>query len=357
MPDSTLELHDGHIDSDGRVDVRKKISVVIANWNGKQFLPRCLASLRVQTHSPHEILVVDNGSADGSVQYLRDSWPDVTIIENAWNVGFAEANNIGIRRAEGDYIATLNNDAWADPAWLQSMVKVAHQDSRVGMVASTMLFANNPEIIASAGIDLYKNGLATDRLLGQPMSSLADESAREVFGPSAGAALYDSAMLGQVGLFDPKYFAYLEDVDLAWRARLHGWRCLHAPQAIVYHIYSGTGGQDSTFKNYHLARNRLWTIAANMPSGTIRRNLVHILLYEALALGYGLAFRDRGLLCGRAAALRSLPDLLEKRRRVQESKTISDEDLERLMKPVRNPVGVFRQKRSLRALLDMPSKV
>src|SRR5437762_5437862 len=231
-------------------------SVIILNWNGARLLPECLSALARQTYRDFELLLVDNGSIDGSAALLDDlertlqpAWLAAPllrmarVIRNNQNVGFAEGNNVAIRLSDARYIVALNNDAIPEPQWLGELVTTAHSaHPSVGMVASTMLFDRRPDYVASAGITIHHDGVALDRGLGMLAADLEALGTKPVFGPSAGAALYKSAMLCDVGLFDERFFSYLEDADLAWRARSRGWRALHNPRARVLHEYSATGG-------------------------------------------------------------------------------------------------------------------
>lgn len=295
-----------------------KVSVVILNWNGRRYLDDCLTALQSQTFADFEIILVDNGSTDDSVEWIEAHFPQVRLIRNAQNVGFAEGNNQAIRASQAEFVATLNNDTRVEPGWLAALVDAAMSDPAVGMVASKMLFAGRPAMINSAGIALDPVGIAWDRLGGVPDDPAAKEPV-EVFGPCAGAALYRRAMLDQIGLFDADFFAYLEDVDLAWRARLAGWRCLYAPAARVYHVHSATGGEGSSFKNRLLARNKVWTVAKNYgPIGRLLTYLPLIALYDLAAVLYALvARREISPLQGRLLALKGLSAVWRQRRVVQ----------------------------------------
>lgn len=291
-------------------------TVVIPNWNGRHLLGRCLRALRAQTYQDFAVVVVDNGSTDGSVAYLREHFPEVQIIANEKNRGFAAATNQGIRAPGGPrasrFVATLNNDTEVDPSWLAALVAAMETEMEsapgVGMCASAMLFAHRPEMINSAGIAVDRAGIAWDRLGGAPVAALGDAPV-EVFGPCAGGALYRRAMLEEIGLFDEDFFAYMEDVDLAWRARAAGWRCLFAPQARLLHHHSATGKEGSPFKSFHLGRNKVWLLLKNYPARELWHHAPLALLYDLAAVLYALlARRDvhalRGRLAGWRAALR-----------------------------------------------------
>ncbi len=295
----------------------KRVSVVIVNWNGRRHLEGCLPTLFAQTFTDFEVILVDNGSTDGSVEWVEAHYPQFCLIRNETNVGFAAGNNQAIRASQAEFIVTLNNDTRAEPGWLAALVEAA-SDPAVGMVASKMLFADRPTMINSAGIALDPVGIAWDRLGGLP-DDPDEREPLEVFGPCAGAALYRRAMLERIGLFDEDFFAYLEDVDLAWRARLAGWRCLYAPAARVYHAHSATGGEGSPFKSRLLARNKVWLIAKNYgPGGRLLAYLPLILFYDLAAVAFGLLARgDAHTLFGRFDGILALPRVWRKRRAVQ----------------------------------------
>lgn len=324
-----------------------QVSVVIINLNGRHFLERCLSTVLAQTHPNFEVVVVDNGSGDGSVAFVRDRFPEVRLIDLPRNVGFAEANNIGIRATGSPFVATLNNDTWVEQDWLLHLLRPMLTDGRIGTCASKMLFAHAPNVINSAGILLDPVGIAWDRLGGAPATADAGVSV-EVFGACAGAALYRRSMLDDVGAFDPAYFIYMEDVDLAWRAQLRGWRAVYVPEAHVYHIHSGTSREASPFKSYHLARNKVWTIVKDYPAPQLWYYLPLIVLYDAAATLYALlARRDLAALRGRLAALRDLPALWRARQAVQRRQRASFDSLHAAMHPLENPLAVRRRYRHL----------
>jgi hypothetical protein len=241
-----------------------RVSIIIVNWNGKRFLQDCLPTVLDQTYSDYEIILVDNGSDDGSADWVAEQFPAVRLIRNPVNLGFAAGNNQAIHASRSEFIATLNNDTRVEPNWLAELVQVMDGDPSLGACASKMLFADNPHMINSTGICVDKMGIAWDRRGGEPDADRDTEST-EVFGACAGAALYRRAMFDQIGDFDPDFFMYFEDVDLAWRARLAGWRCLYVPAARVYHHHSASGVEGSPFKDFHSGRNKVWLLIKNYP--------------------------------------------------------------------------------------------
>ncbi|MCK4314219.1 MAG: glycosyltransferase family 2 protein [Anaerolineae bacterium] len=296
----------------------KRVAVVIVNWNGRHHLEGCLATLFAQTFTDFEVILVDNGSTDGSVEWVGMHFPQVRLISNTRNIGFAAGNNQAIRSTDAEFVVTLNNDTRVEPQWLAGLIEAVVGDPTVGMVASKMLFADRPDTINSAGIALDPAGIAWDRLGGMS-DDPGERTPVEVFGPCAGAALYRRAMLGQIGLFDEDFFAYMEDVDLAWRARLAGWRCLHAPAARVYHVHSATGVEGSPFKSRLLGRNKVWLIAKNYgPTGRLLAYLPLIVLYDLAAVVFALVARgDAHSPLGRIDGIVSLLRAWRKRRAVQ----------------------------------------
>jgi hypothetical protein len=325
------------------------VSVIIVNWNGRTFLQRCLASLAKQGYDRIEIILVDNGSTDGSTEWVETNHPDVRVIRNALNLGFASANNQGIQAARGEFIALLNNDAWVEPNWLRHLVEAMKSDGGIGMVASKMLYANQPEVINSAGICVDRCGISWERRTGErdrPEECIAEE----VFGPSAGAALYRRTMLEDVGSFEDGFFMYLEDVDLAWRARWLGWRAIYTSQARAYHIHSGSIGEGSPRKTYMLARNKLSLLTRNYPWPRGLVYLPGIIFYEILSLGYAVLNR-RGVsaFAGRLAGLRRTPRSLSERRQILHRARVSLQTAWTWLEPARWPWQVAGQVRHIRA--------
>ena len=246
------------------------ISVVILNFNGKRYLEACLTSVLSQTFKDFEVIVVDNGSSDGSAEYLETHFPLVNVVKNKKNLGFAEGTNTGIRQARGEYILTLNNDTQMYNRFLECLEQVMKSDKSVGMCAPKMLFYDGR--INSAGICLSRSGAAWDRGMSEPDTGQYD-SQEEVFGPCAGAALYRKEMLDEIGLFDEDFFLYMEDVDLAFRGRLAGWKCIYVPDAKVHHVYGGTTGFGSDLSVYYGNRNLLWYVAKDFPGRLLIKSL------------------------------------------------------------------------------------
>lgn len=255
------------------------VSIIIANWNGRSWLETCLPAIEQQTWQDYEIIIVDNGSQDDSVSWLRENWPEVIVIPLKLNLGFAAANNMGIRAAQGTYIVTLNNDTLVDEMWLAEMITAVSAPD-IGMVAAKITIWNQPEILDSTGIEIDKLGTAWNRGYGQ---SSENDYGTEVLGPSAAAALYRRDMLEEIGLFDENYFAYYEDVDLAWRGRRAGWRCVYAQNAHVRHWHSATGEKTPRLKTFLIGRNKVWSFIKNYSKSKIFLILPFFILYDGLA--------------------------------------------------------------------------
>lgn len=328
------------------------ISIVIANWNGARLLPACLDALRAQTRPADEIIVVDNASTDDSRALLEARYPEVRVLPYAKNLGFAGGTNAGIAASRGAIIVALNNDTIARPDWLAALIAPLETDDRLGATMSTMVFAHAPGTIAAAGITVHRNGLALEELLGTTLASLP-ATPRPIFGPTGGAAAYRRAMLDDIGHFDEDFFLYLEDVDLAWRARLRGWSSLHVPGAIVAHIYSASSGQGSPMKRYYLARNRLWGLRKNLPSALLRRYGAAIIAYDLAACVHALLTRDRAGLRGRLDGLRGAK-IAARRVRIQRRRTATDEELASWLQPNPSPHALLRLQRDLARLTATP---
>lgn len=246
------------------------VSIIVLNWNGKQYLETCLSSLERQICKNIEIIFVDNGSHDGSVDFVKNRFPGVVILRHEKNLGFSQGVNSGIRISRGKFIATINNDAEADENWIKNLLSVMESSQDIGSCASRMMRFYDREIIDSAGIDIYQNGNAYDR--GREKRNTGQYEQEEIFGACAGAAIYRREMLDRIGLFDEGYFAYFEDVDLSFRMHLFGWKCIYVPDAIVYHIHSATSKSSSPFKIYFIERNKLWNMWKYFP--------VHVLILQ-----------------------------------------------------------------------------
>jgi GT2 family glycosyltransferase len=267
---------------------KPKASVIILNYNGRHLLEECLESLFTQVFQDFEIIVVDNGSTDGSAAFLEERCGRrIRLIRNRENLGFAEGNNIGIAAAEGEYIALLNNDTVADRMWLAELLLAAERSGDdFGMWASKILLYDRRDMIDTAGHLIYPDGLNRGRGKNETDRGQYDRE-EEVFFPSGCAALYDKKMLDEIGAFDGEFFAYGDDTDLGIKARLAGWKCLYVPTSFVYHKSSATAGAYSPLKAYLVERNRVWVLIKYFPFGSILLSPFYTLFRYTL-LTYGV---------------------------------------------------------------------
>ena len=243
-----------------------KVSVVTPNYNGEKFLKAFFDSLNRDSEFIGEVIIVDNGSTDGSVEYIKNGSFDfpVRLIENKENMGFAPAVNQGIRQARFDYVFSLNNDTEVERGCVENLVSLISSDKDIFSVQAKMLQYKNKNLIDDAG-DEY-NLLAWTKKTGENHESEEFSDVREIFSSCAGAAMYNKEILTEIGLFDDNYFAYMEDVDLAIRAKINGYKNLLCPEAIVFHIGSATSGSRyNEFKVRLAARNNVWTVYKNIP--------------------------------------------------------------------------------------------
>jgi GT2 family glycosyltransferase len=298
-------------------------SVIIPNWNGAAHLPTCLDSLRRQTFRDFEIIVVDNGSTDESLDLLARDYPEVRVLALGENRGFAGACNAGIRAARGEFIVLLNNDTEADPRWLEEVVAAFRRHPEAGLVASKMLLFDRRDVFHTAG-DYYRvDGRPGNRGVWETDRGQYDRE-EYVFSACGGSAAYRRTMLDEIGLLDEDFFYSCEDVDLAWRAQLSGWRCVYAPRAVVYHKLSATGG--GTTASFYDGRNLIYLLVKDYPGDLWRRYWRAILRAqlrlagEALRAWRGAAARAR--LRGMIAGILGIPHMLRKRRTVQRTRRV-----------------------------------
>ncbi|MBM4465660.1 MAG: glycosyltransferase family 2 protein [Chloroflexi bacterium] len=307
-------------------------SIIIPNWNGAHHLPTCLDSLRRQSYPHFEVIVVDNGSTDGSLELLERDYPKVQVVALPENRGFAGGVNAGICEAEGEIIAVFNNDAEADPRWLEELVEALARHPEAGMATPKVLLFDQRDVIHTTGDFYGVDGVPGNRGVWQRDEGQFDGK-EYVFGAAGVAAAYRRAMLDVVGLFDEDLFSFCEDVDLAWRAQLVGWKCVYVPTAVVYHKLSATGG--GKMASYYCGRNFIYVMAKNYPTSLLKKYWRRIIAaqlriaWEALKAWRGEAARAR--LWGQLAGLWGLPKMLTRRRAIQASKRVSDEYLESIL--------------------------
>jgi GT2 family glycosyltransferase len=315
-------------------DPRLAASIIIVNWNGASHLPVCLNALRAQTASDFEVIVADNASQDESLDLLARVYPEVKVVALPENRGFTGGNNAGIRAAQGEFIVLLNNDTEVDPHWLEEILATFERHPEAGLVASKMKLFDRRDTFHTAG-DFYRlDGLPGNRGVWEADRGQYDRE-EYVFSACGGSAAYRKAMLDQIGLLDEDFFYSCEDIDLAWRAQLAGWKCSYAPKAVVYHKLSATGGGATA--SFYDGRNFIYVIAKDYPSslwkiyrGAIIRQQWS-LFTKALRAWRGEAARAR--MRGMLSGVLHLPQLLKKRRLIQATRKVDDAYLLSLLLP------------------------
>ncbi|MHB8689929.1 MAG: glycosyltransferase family 2 protein [Solirubrobacteraceae bacterium] len=284
-----------------------ELSVVIPSYQRPDLLERCLHSVLAAiagTELQVEVVVVEDGADERSCELLRNAFPSVVLVALEQNRGYPGAVNAGIARSHGDWVLTLNNDTTVEEDVFDALMAAARADPAVGVAAAQQRFSARRGTIYSAGTVLDERAHATDRLMGAPVSA-GEAVPTEVFGACGAAALYSRAMLDRIGPFDERFVFGLEDVDLAWRARMAGWRCLYVPGAIVYHDLGGTVVHGSPWRLFQAGRNRWLLIAKNLDGRTLLRNLPKIVAFDLAYVAYAsLRFRTLAPIGGRIAGMR-----------------------------------------------------
>ena len=309
------------------------VTVVIVNWNCERFLERCLIALLSQTAKPYEIILLDNASTDGSLEIAR-RFPAVRVIALEQNTGFARGNNLAIEAAskESEWIALINPDAFAAPHWLEALLTATEFKPEFDVFGSKLVNAADSAMLDGTGDAYHISGLVWRTAHGAPVSTL-DESECDIFSPCAAAALYRRSALLEVGGFDEDFFCYTEDVDLGFRLRLAGYRCLYVPLSVVHHVGSGTtGGKNSDFSVYHGHRNLVWMFIKDMPGHLFWLMLpLHVLLNLVSIIWFALRGQGGIILRAKRDALLGLPKMWRKRQQIQKGRLTSIGDIWRVL--------------------------
>lgn len=268
----------------------RTVSIVIPNYNGKHFLEDCLRAVFAQNIQNQEVIVVDNGSTDGSLEYLN-AYPGVRVVALDKNYGFCGAVNAGIKAAESEYVILLNNDTEVEKDFAKELLLAIKSDEKIFSCSSKMVQYHDRKRMDDAGDYYCALGWAFGRGKGAPVDNYNEPA--KVFAACAGAAIYRKKMLESLGYFDENHFAYLEDIDIGYRARIHGYRNVYAPKAIVYHVGSGfSGSTHNAFKVKLSSRNSVYLAYKNMPFLQIILNSPFLLLGHAIKW---LFFLKKGL--------------------------------------------------------------
>lgn len=332
------------------VENRRQLSAIVLNYNGKDCVHEAIQSLIDQDLPGLEVIVVDNGSTDGSDLEIESRFGGrVRLIRAGHNRGFGAGNNLGMQASPARDVLLLNQDAVAEPAFAREMSVAANRDPRVGMVAAKVLQYDRRDVIDTVGHLLYPDGLNRGRGRLEKDRGQYDECATTLF-PSGAAALYRRAMLDEIGDFDERFFLYGDDAELGMRGLLSGWRCALAPRAIAYHRYSHSAGAYSRLKVFYVERNRVWVLFRVFP--------VSLILVSPAFTAVRLALQAWGALTGRGAAgafgraesigalvaltlrayvsaLRGIPGILRDRLRSRRSRRLSTGDFLRLLREYR----------------------
>jgi GT2 family glycosyltransferase len=323
------------------------VSVIIPNWNGKKFLKGCLDSLLLSSYDQVEVVIVDNGSKDGSVEYLESNYPSVKLVKFAHNTGFSPAVNAGIRYCEGEFVALLNNDTVVDKDWISEMIAVLREHPEIGSTGCKMLAYDDHSLLDGAG-DGYRRGGLPGRIGHREIDRGQFDQQRYILGPCGGAAVYRRSMLDDIGLFDDDYFAYLEDVDIGLRAQSAGYKCLYVPTAIMYHLGCGTTGSGYHPLVVRLSSQNNWnTIVKNIPLALLFKFAPQIFYWQ---LYYFAVVIVRGgqvipWLEGSWRALMLLPKMLKKRAEINRKRRVPHSYMEEII--VRSEVELAESRQRL----------
>lgn len=333
------------------------VAVIVVNWNRSHLLRSCLESLAAQTVAPGEVILVDNGSSDDSLEmaereFLRTGRLRLTVIRNTENRGFCAANNQGFAATDAEFIALLNNDAEAEPGWIAALLQAFRDRPGTGMAASKILVWETPHMIDKVGHLIYPDGQNRGRGSGEEDRGQYD-CVEEVLWPDGCAAMYRHEMIAQIGGFDEEFFAYADDAELGLRARIAGWTCLYMPRAVVRHHRGATLGVRSRRRMELIERNRVLLAAKLFPWSLLWLNIGYYLL--RLGAGLWAALRSRGeigkhpgtlgkaqvlagLLLGDLQALPKLPRMLRRRREVNRYRKLSPREVRNLILKHRIPL-------------------
>ncbi len=316
------------------------IAIIVVNYNGREHILNCLHAVRNQSSPATKVVVVDNKSDDGSAELVAENFPDMELIQESTNTGFAAANNHAIQTINGiEWVALLNPDTIADTHWLESLKQAIIENPDIQFFSSRLVNANNQTRLDGTGDVYHVSGLSWRRDHGAAVDQQKNLS-QPVFSPCGAAALYRLDWFRQVNGFDERYFCYNEDIDLAFRLRLAGANCLHLDHSQVQHVGSGITGPESDFTIYHGHRNLVWTFFKNMPSSMLWWYLPqHILLNIITIIYFGFRGRLKIIVKSKWDAIRGLPGIFVQRKKIQKMRKVDNRQLKNAM--VINPVAPY----------------
>ena len=324
------------------------VSIIILSWNSGRYLPICLRALSNQSFKDFNVILVDNNSTDDSVDGLKDKWTDISIVVKKLetNLGFAVANNLGAHLASGKWIILLNADAYPEPDWLEQLITAAEENPEFNFFSSRQIQYNAQHLLDGAGDEYHIIGIAWRRYYNhfQKEYGLQQE---EVFGACAAAAMYRREDFLSAGGFDEDYFSYFEDVDLSFRLRLAGGRCLYVPEAVVHHVGSASTGKLSDFVVYYGHRNLVWAFFKDMPGLLF---WLYLPLHLAMNLFFLVSFifkgKGRAIFKAKIDAIKGIPSVMKKRKDVQTLRKVSVKEVSHFMsKGLLDPYWASRQRR------------
>ena len=312
-----------------------RVSVVIPNLNGAHLLPMALDTLRQQTFTDFEAIVVDNGSADCSLKLLKEKYPEVRIVPLDKNYGFAYPVNRGIEASKGEFVCLLNNDIELDPRWMEELLTALEKNPGAGSAGPKLMRYHERERINVLGIRVNRDGHVEIVGAGEHDNGQYNEE-RLVFGVNAGASMYRKAMFDDIGLFDEVFFASFEDVDLAFRAQLAGYKALYVPRAVGYHMVGATIKKKRYRPTYLNNRNSTLFFWKNMPSELIRKNFSGIMGRRSGAFTKRVVknfwkLRTLYYLKGTIAGYLCIPHVMKERKQIQNSRRVSPEYIESIL--------------------------
>lgn len=306
------------------------VSIVIVSFNGRPHLARCLEAVLAQQGPPFEVILVDNGSSDGSTDFVRERFPVVRLVALPANMGFAAGNNRGADAAVAPRLVFLNNDTEVQAGWLAALVATAEADPATGLVASKIVFMHDPAVLDSAGDSVTRAGGAFKRGHGRPAAEYTARS--PVFAACGASFLMPKQLFDECGGFDEDFFLSHEDVDLSYRVRLRGHSCVYEPASVVHHVGSASLGRTSALSVFHGQRNLEWMYVKNTPGWVLPATLPLHVMYVAAAAAY---FTGVGQLPAfvraKRAALAGLPRMWRKRRAIQASRRVAPRAIWRLL--------------------------
>lgn len=296
--------------------MKKLVSVIIVNWNGKHFLKECLTSLYNQNYKNIEVIFVDNNSKDGSVEYVRESFPKTKIIINKENLGFAEGNNVGYKHATGDYILFLNNDTKVTKNFILELVKVLKGDKKIGGAQSKILLMDDPTKLDSVGAFLTNTGFLYHYGIAKKDSPKYNEQI-DIYSAKGACMIFKREVLEKIKvdgeILDSRYFAYFEETDMCHRIWLSGYRIVFAPKSVIYHKMGGTSAKlNNAFVQYHSFKNRINSYTKNLGAVELLKILpIHILLCEFFSLFSLLRLRFQLFLLIQKAILWNIKEFIQ----------------------------------------------